>query len=217
MTTAPTTPPRLLLVEDQRTFRELLHVAIVSKFAPIDCAEAGSCREARAALKSGSIDVLVCDLYLPDGDGRGVIRDALSAPHPPRCLAITGEPDPHLAGDLLALGVAGFVDKSSPVEHVLLALSRVMAGGVFFSTHVPPPRPVKTANGSGGGPGMEVLTPREREIAQLAASGATSKEIGARLDISPRTVEKHRADLMRKLGLRDVASLVRWAIDRRLG
>lgn len=64
---------------------------------------------------------------------------------------------------------------------------------------------------------MEVLTPREREIAQLAASGATSKEIGARLDISPRTVEKHRADLMRKLGLRDVASLVRWAIDRRLG
>jgi len=61
-----------------------------------------------------------------------------------------------------------------------------------------------------------VLTPREREIARFAASGATSKEIAAKLDISPRTVEKHRADLMRKLGLRDVASLVRWALDWRV-
>lgn len=216
----PSSTHRFLLVEDKLTFRELLKVALVAKFAPQECVEAGSVREGLAALAGLPFDLLISDLYLPDGDGREIVRHALALPKPPACLVLTGQPDRNLAGDLLSLGVAGFVDKGSPLEHVLQAAARVLAGGVFFSTHMPPPKqPAASALPSDArpaGPGVEVLTPREREIARFVAIGATSKEVGARLDISPRTVEKHRAELMRKLGLRDVASLARWALQQRL-
>jgi DNA-binding CsgD family transcriptional regulator len=67
------------------------------------------------------------------------------------------------------------------------------------------------------GPGPAVLSEREREIARLVAGGFSSKEIAQRLDLSPRTVENHRARLMEKIGVRDAVSLARWCIEHGLG
>lgn len=207
--------PRFLLVEDSVSFRQLFGEVLKSRFPTATFVQAGSKQEAFAALAREAFDVVIADIYLPDGDGRDIMRRALALPKPPRCLALTGQPHESLAGELLSLGVSGFVDKSSPLEHVMLATSRVLAGGVFFSTNLPPPKPVGRPAILSPAPGVEILTAREREIVRLVASGATSKEVAVQLDLSARTVEKQRATIMQKLGLRDFASLVRWALERR--
>jgi DNA-binding NarL/FixJ family response regulator len=103
------------------------------------------------------------------------------------------------------------VDKTEPIEYVLSAVETVRAGGMFFASRVR----AKT-----GGVQSEVkrpldvpLTEREQEIARLVAAGQMSKEIAARLNLSVRTVEKHRANIMEKIGVREVASLTRWCIQ----
>lgn len=209
------TQPRFLLVEDSVSFRQLFGEALALRFPTASVVQVGTRQEALVALKQEVFDVMITDIYLPDGDGREVMRAALALPKPPRCLALTGQPHETLAGELLGLGVAGFVDKSSPLEHVMLAASRVLAGGVFFSTNLPPPRPPARTLTARPGPGVEILTPREREIVRLIAAGETSKEVAAQLNLSPRTVEKQRSLVMQKLGLRDFASLVRWSLERK--
>ncbi len=216
MSSTPFEKPHFLLVEDSVSFRQLFGEALKLRFPTATVVQAGSCEEAQAALEAATFDLMVADIFLPDGDGRELMRRALARPQPPRCLALTGQPEQELVRELLGMGVAGFVDKASPLEHVMLAAGRVLEGGVFFSTNLAPPKPTGRATVILTGPDPEILTPRERQIVRLVANGATSKEVATHLDLSPRTVEKQRADLMKKLGMRDVATLVRWALDRRL-
>lgn len=156
-------------------------------------------------------DLLITDLRLPGVEGLAIIRQ-VRARHPAtRCVVLTGAITSGLPAELLSLGVAGFIDKASPLEHVERAIERVLAGGMYFSTQVAPspvvePRPVAP------GPGPAVLTPREREIVRLVAGGLISKEIGERLGLSPRTVEKERGEIMEKIGVRDLSGLIRWSV-----
>lgn len=208
---------RFLLVEDNVTFRELLRSALEAKFP--DCAidDVGSIAEARKKLSGTTYALLIVDLFLTDGDGWEVIRPALALPNPPRCLVLTGRPNAGLPAELLGAGVGGFVDKSSPLEHLLQAVARVLAGGVYFSTQVAPTRPGARLPGpEAKAPDPSVLDAQELSIVQLVTQGASSKEVGAQLNMSPRTVEKHRAAVMQKLGLNDLPTLVRWAIRHRL-
>jgi DNA-binding NarL/FixJ family response regulator len=112
----------------------------------------------------------------------------------------------------MMLGVNGYVDKTEPIEYVLSAVETVRNGGMFFASRV------RSKGGAGAllpsRPPLEVpLTEREKEIARLVAAGQMSKEIAAKLGLSVRTVEKHRANIMEKVGVREVASLTRWCIQ----
>jgi DNA-binding NarL/FixJ family response regulator len=96
---------------------------------------------------------------------------------------------------------------------------------MFFSSHIPPtatsagrsgpkvPPSVKAGPATASLVAVETLSARELEVARLVAEGSSSKEIAARLDLSVRTVEKHRANIMDKIGVREVASLVRWCVQ----
>ena len=113
----------------------------------------------------------------------------------------------------MALGVNGYVDKTEPIEYVLSAVETVRGGGMFFASRV-------RAKGGAGAvlagvrkPLDVPLTEREQEIARLVAAGQMSKEIASQLNLSVRTVEKHRANIMEKIGVREVASLTRWCIQ----
>jgi DNA-binding NarL/FixJ family response regulator len=129
-----------------------------------------------------------------------------------KILVITAHPSERLPADLMVLGVNGYVDKTEPIEYVLSAVETVRSGGMFFASRV------RAKGGTGGlpvpRPPLEVpLTEREQEIARLVAAGQMSKEIAAKLNLSVRTVEKHRANIMEKVGVREVASLTRWCIQ----
>ena len=93
-----------------------------------------------------------------------------------------------------------------------------MVGGMFFASHVAAETGTMGGNlppASGVQP--SALSARELEVARLVAAGRSSKEIASDLDLSTRTVEKHRANIMEKLGVREVASLVRWVLQNGLG
>jgi DNA-binding NarL/FixJ family response regulator len=130
-----------------------------------------------------------------------------------KILVITAHPSERLPAELMVLGVNGYVDKTEPIEYVLSAVETVRSGGMFFASRVR----AKGGAGvsfSGPRPTLEVpLTQREQEIARLVAAGQMSKEIAAKLNLSVRTVEKHRANIMEKVGVREVASLTRWCIQ----
>lgn len=157
-------------------------------------------------------DMLVVDLMLPDINGMEIAREVRKALPDMKILVITAHPSERLPADLMLLGVNGYVDKTEPIEYVLSAVETVRSGGMFFASRV-------RAKGGAAGlmpsrPPLEVpLTEREQEIARLVAAGQMSKEIAAKLNLSVRTVEKHRANIMEKVGVREVASLTRWCIQ----
>src|SRR5205085_6754012 len=115
----------------------------------------------------------------------------------------------------------GFVDKAEPIHYVMQAIEAVMSGGMFFATNVPPkfvpaeavaaaslpppptPPPTKVGPTVPSVEAVQILSGREIEVIQLVASGLSSKEIASRLDLSVRTVEKHRANIMEKIGVRE--------------
>jgi DNA-binding NarL/FixJ family response regulator len=117
----------------------------------------------------------------------------------------------------LSIGVAGYVLKDASTTDLEAALRTVAQGQVYLSPAVSK-RVVEVMS---QGPGeaeasLQSLTPRQREILQLIAEGGSTKEIAFRLGLSVKTVETHRAEIMRRLDIRDVASLVRYAIRKGL-
>ncbi len=132
----------------------------------------------------------------------------------------------HLALVLLSLAASA---NAATQADVMQAIETVMGGGMFFATNVPPkfvpadaaaaaslppppPAPVPLVH-TPSVEAVQMLSAREIEIVQLVAGGLSSKEIASRLDLSVRTVEKHRANIMEKIGVREVASLVRWCVQ----
>jgi DNA-binding NarL/FixJ family response regulator len=218
--TLPVPPPsptsesaagHFVLVEDDVLLRDLLARTLTQRFAPTSLRTHGNGEIALADCLANPPDLLLADLRLPGLDGRELIR-RLRARHPgTRCMVLTSSTSPALPAELLGLGVSGFIDKASPIDHLERAVERVLAGGMFFSTHVSP-GPAEEPRPAPMGPALDVLTEREREVARLVAGGLISKEIADRLGLSPRTVEKERAVIMEKIGVRDLTGFIRWCV-----
>lgn len=219
MSTAPASPsaPRLILVDDTATFRGLLKEALSRRFQPAELLDFGQGREALAACLAHPPDLLIADLYLRDMDGRDIVRILRQRGHDTRVLMLTAHPEAQLPAELLMLGVAGFVDKNSPFEQIDRAVQCVLEGGMFFSATVPPPVPRLTSEPPLPRAGADILSEREQEVVQRVARGLASKEIAHQLDLSTRTVEKHRARILAKLNLHDTPTLVRWCLRNGLG
>jgi DNA-binding NarL/FixJ family response regulator len=172
-------------------------------------------------------DLLAVDLFLPDLHGLEIVREVRARLPATRILVLTGHPDGDLPARLVAQGVHGFVDKAAPLSYIMQAMESLMEGGMFFATHVPPKGATpsaqaalpKVAAGVRSDPeafsleAVKVPSAREIEVARLVAEGFSSKELAARLGLSVRTVEKHRANIMEKVGVHEVASLVRWCVQ----
>ncbi|MBX3737870.1 MAG: response regulator transcription factor [Candidatus Didemnitutus sp.] len=218
MPAAPSAALTFVLVDDTATFRGLLKDALQRRFQPRALHDFGNAHEALAACLAQPPDLLIVDLYLREADGRDLVRALRQRGLATKVVVLTAHPEAQLPAELVALGVAGFVDKNSPFEQIDRAVQCVLDGGMFFSATVPPPVPSSLASLPDlPRLGADALSEREREVVRLVARGMVSKEIGAQLDLSTRTVEKHRARILAKLGLHDVATLVRWCLRNGLG
>jgi DNA-binding NarL/FixJ family response regulator len=131
-----------------------------------------------------------------------------------RFLVFSGYADATVLRSVLDAGAHGFISKTAPLDELYRGIKVVAEGGTFFSADVANvlrtilQNPTQSAN-----PGLDRLTAREREILQLIAESHTTREIASRLNISVKTAENHRTNLMNKLDLHDVASLTRFAIE----
>lgn len=213
---------KTVIIEDETVFRQMLGLAL-GRICGLQLA--GGFADGRAGLDfclREKPDLLVVDLLLPGLHGLEIVKIVREKLPATRILVLTGHPDGELPAKLIRQGVHGFVDKTAPLNYVLQAAESVLKGGMFFAAHVPPKPDAAAAPAVGASAGSRVpasaaltklLTPREIEIARLVSEGLSSKEVATRLNLSVRTVEKHRANLMEKLGVREVASLVRYCIQ----
>jgi DNA-binding NarL/FixJ family response regulator len=132
-------------------------------------------------------------------------------------LIFSGKQEPHIVRALMQAGIHGFVNKNGPLSELRKALEAISLGNTWFNEDFSRTVRQALASPSHLGEGMiDLLTPREREIAVLIAQSHSSKEVAGRLCISIKTAENHRANLMRKLGVRDVAGLVRFVVRQGL-
>jgi DNA-binding NarL/FixJ family response regulator len=217
---------RAVIIEDEAVFRQMLAMAL-SRVRGLRVV--GAFGDGRAGLNfclKDRPELIVVDLFLPGMHGLEIVKEVRVKLPSTRILVITGHPDADLPGKLISQGVHGFVDKSAPLSYALQAVESVMSGGMFFAAHVPPRASAdgskespKVQPGVKEGPvppsleAVQILSARELEVARLVAEGFSSKEIASRLDLSVRTVEKHRANIMDKIDVREVASLVRWCVQ----
>lgn len=219
---------KAVIIEDNAVFRQMLAMALGRVRGLNVSASFEKGREGLAYCLRVKPDLLAVDLFLPDLHGLEIVREVRAQLPATRIIVLTAHPDGELPARLVAQGVHGFVDKAAPVSYILQAVESVLAGGMFFATHVAPkgaaveaqaalPKVAPEAKESqlvaSAVEAVKILSGREIEIAQLVSSGFSSKEVAARLDLSVRTVEKHRANIMEKVGVREVASLVRWCVQ----
>lgn len=204
---------RAVLIEDETMFRQLILLTLGKVKDLQVIGEFGQGKPGLEFCLREKPDLLVVDLMLPDINGIDIARELRRALPEMKILVITAHPSERLPADLMTLGVNGYVDKTEPIEYVLSAVETVRSGGMFFASRVRA-KGGGGANFAAGKPAIQIpLTEREQEIARLVAAGQMSKEIAAKLNLSVRTVEKHRANIMEKVGVREVASLTRWCIQ----
>lgn len=209
----PVAAPSFVLIDDTLTFRELLKEALLQRLQPREVRDFTLGREGLDACLKSPPDLVVVDLYLPDMEGRSLIRQLRQHGLKTRIVVLTAHAEERLPAELVGLGVAGFLDKNSSLDLIERAVRRVLEGGMFFSASIPPPVPALEAKPTLSASDASVLTAREQEVLRWVVRGLVSKEIGSKLGLSTRTVEKHRAHILAKLGIRDLATLVRWGVQ----
>lgn len=211
-----TRPISILLAEDHVVVRQGLCALLTADPNFVLAGEAHNGREAvdmTAALKP---DVIVMDIAMPVLNGLEATRQILAANPKAKVLILSAHSDDAYIERMSAAGVAGFLEKQTSAEILSKAIKEVAKGNTFFTPSI-----AKRMANFPGGPrdrnGMlkvdaSRLTTREAEVLQLVAEGAANKQIASMLNISIKTVEKHRQRLMDKLDIRNTAGLTRYAI-----
>lgn len=196
-----------VMVADDQVLVRAGVTALLAQLPGFECIAAVEDGERCLAACAGRApDVLLLDLDMPGRDGLEVAA-LVRERHPQvRIVILTGRAEAPLARRALALGAAGFVSKDFVLDELATALRSVVAGRPWISPEValasvgeapPPPSP---------------LTPRQRDVLRAIARGASNKLIARELGLSVKTVEYHRAELIGRLDLHDVASLTRYAV-----
>jgi DNA-binding NarL/FixJ family response regulator len=209
-------PQRILLADDHALVRAGIRSLLEAIEGVEVLGEAGDGPEALRLAEELKPDVVLLDIALPGLSGLEVAARLTRAGHKGVVLLSMHSSEEHVR-QALSIGVAGYVLKDASTTDLEAALRTVAQGQVYLSPAVSK-RVVEVMS---QGPGeaeasLQSLTPRQREILQLIAEGGSTKEIAFRLGLSVKTVETHRAEIMRRLDIRDVASLVRYAIRKGL-
>lgn len=204
---------RVLLTEDHWLVRASLK-SLLSDFADIDVvAEASNGREALDIIAQHRPDIVLMDISMPGLNGLEATRRVVKEHPEVRVVVLSMHTGEDYVLQALRAGAAGYVLKGSPPHELELAIQSVARGEIFLSPaiskHVIDAYLTRTADKTSP---LENLTPRQREILQLIAEGKSSKEIARLLDTSVKTIESHRASLMERLDIHDLAGLVRYAI-----
>ena len=206
---------RLLLVEDHETVRAGIRMIIGAQADMEIVGEAGDGREAIERARELSPDVVVMDVSMPRMNGLKATGRLLELCPGTKVLTLTRHTDDGYLQELLRAGSSGYVLKQSPPSELLRAIRAVAAGGKYLDPAITGKvlgnYVSRSATLRGDTQGAQ-LSERESEVLRLIAWGHSNKEIAARLDLSVKTVEAHKANAMRKLDMRSRIDIVRFAV-----
>lgn len=211
-------PIRLLLVDDHTVVRMGLRLLLEHEADLAIIGEAGSARETLALLLHHTPDVVLMDIGLPDQSGIALTREIKQRWPRVAVVALTIHEDEEYFFQMLHAGASGYVPKRAAPEELLEAVRVAAAGEIYLYPALARALVRDFVSGAGARAGAdataEPLTEREQEVLAHVAEGRSSSEIAAALSISPKTVGRHRENLMRKLNLHSRTELVKYAIRK---
>lgn len=206
----------VMLVEDHVLVRQGLRTMLEKENGVDVVGEAADGREAIRKVEELQPDVVLMDLAMEGMCGQEATRRIKQANPDVRIVAVSVYEHKDAVLRMFEAGADGYVPKASAFQEIRDALRAVTDGKAYLSPAVAGPLLRNRVEKGSGFQGETELTPREREILQLVAEGHTSKEIARTLDVSPKTVDNHRQNIMSKLDLHSVSELTKYAIKQGL-
>jgi DNA-binding NarL/FixJ family response regulator len=215
---------RVVLADDHAMMREGVRHVLAGTAGFQVVGEAASGRDAVETAARTQPDVVLLDISMPHGTGLEILGELKRRAPATRVLVLSVHDDTEYVLESVRAGAAGYLRKDTTPDNLRAAVRAIAAGNGWFSPEVarhlaaairdepagPPAAPVPAAAPQ---PSAGPLTAREREVLSCVARGLTNKEAAGELGISIRTVETHRDNLMRKLGIHTVAGLTRYALE----
>ena len=203
------TRPRILMADDHAMLLDAFRALLEPEFDVV-----GTVTDGRMLLEEFSRlhpDVVLLDIAMPLLNGLDAGRQLKAQRKSVKLIYLTMNPDPDLAGEALRLGASGYVLKSSAFQELKQAIHEALRGRSYIT-------PLITRDVVGSliehRAGRRELTMRQREVLQLLAEGRSMKEVGAILDLTPRTVAFHKYRMMEQLRLKTSAELVQFAVKQ---
>ena len=205
---------RVLLVEDHQMVRQGLR-SLIDKQPDMDVVgEAQDGSQAVRMARELTPDVVVMDVAMPHLNGVEATRQIVGQNSDVRVIGLSMHADKLYVGQMLKVGASAYLLKDNAFAELIQAVHVVVAGGSYLSPDIANVVVQDfVRNGADeGGSILDSLTPREREVLQLVSEGFVTKQIATRLNLSVKTVESHRQQLMKKLDVRSVAGLTKFAL-----
>jgi DNA-binding NarL/FixJ family response regulator len=213
-------PINILIADDHELLRDGIKTRLEKQPGWRICGETDNGRDAVRLATESQPDVVVMDIGMPQLNGIEAATQIRQVSPQTGVLILTMQESEDLVRSALVAGVRGFVLKTDAGRLLVTAVETVLSGNPFFTGRVSeivladflnPDRAAQAATDD-----RQRLTPREREVLQLLAEAKTSKEAALTLGVSLKTVEAHRANIMRKLNVHSIAELVRYAVRNKI-
>ena len=206
-------PIRVLLADDHALVRAGVR-SLLERDGTIEVvAEAGDGHQAVALVKTHHPDVVLMDISMPGLNGLEAARRVIDEHPTVRVLMLSMHPLEEYVWQALHAGASGYLLKNAAAAELELAVTAVARGETYLSPAVSKPVIEGYLQRVGSEPPLPGrLTPRQREVLQLIAEGSTTKQIATLLNVSEKTIQTHRMQLMKRLDIHDIAGLVRYAI-----
>jgi two-component system, NarL family, response regulator NreC len=205
---------KIMLADDHKIVRDGLR-ALVEKESDLEIvAEACDGRATVEKAKECNPHIIIMDIAMPDLNGIEAARQILANLPGVKIIALSMHSDRRFVMSMLEAGAAGYLLKDSAFEELSAAIKTVLSGKTYLSPAIAGVV-VEDAMRRSTQPATRTnveLTPREREVLQLLAEGSTTKRIASQLNVSVKTVETHRRQVMEKLDIHSVAELTKWAV-----
>lgn len=206
---------RIMLADDHKVICQGLS-ALIEKEPGIEVvAEAGNGRIAVELAQQHQPDLIMMDIGMPGLNGIEATRRILLNNPETKVIILSMHSDKQLVNNALAAGARGYLLKECAFEELIWAIQSVMSGQIFLSTSITNmlmEEYVRLVSLSRFSDSLSLLTSREREVLQLIAEGKKTKEIASILNVSFKTIENHRTQIMNKLNIYSVADLTKYAI-----
>lgn len=205
---------RVVLADDHRIIREGIR-NLLDREPDIDViGEASDGREVILKNQELQPDVLIMDITMPNLNGIDATRKIIKQNPETRIIALSMHSDHHFVAEMLQAGATAYLLKDCVYDELVQAIKLVCMGKTYLSPEVASllVKDYRSQSQQATGTKSETLTPREREVLQLMAEGHSTKNIAEKLYLSAKTIEAHRAQIMRKLNIHNVAELTKYAI-----
>jgi DNA-binding NarL/FixJ family response regulator len=206
---------RVLIADDHTVVRSGLKQILAEEFKVASFGEARNAQETLDLVGKQDWDVVVLDITMPGRSGLDVMREIRKSRPGLPVLVLSIHPESQFAVRVLKLGAAGYVTKESAAEELVTAVKKVLSGGHYVSAALAEALACNLAIGSVKPP-QELLSDREFQVLRLIASGKILSEIARELVLSVKTISTYRSRILEKMGLKNNAELMHYAMQHQL-